>query len=134
MTTQSHRASARRPQNPVLETLFSQFAVFRDAHPLAIGIHKAIKARLPEIGDAPLRLALKTHTASTKYLKALANGTARFDLEGSATGEVTPEQRQQALDTIKERFRKVAERKKTEQQEKERLEKLQKLADKFNQR
>jgi hypothetical protein len=44
------------------------------------------------------------------------------------------EQRQQALETIKERFRKVAERKKSEKEDKERQEKLQKLAEKFNQR
>jgi hypothetical protein len=39
-----------------------------------------------------------------------------------------------ASDTLKERFRKAAERKKAEQEDKERQEKLQKLAEKFNQR
>lgn len=134
MTTAAHATPGRRPPNPVQETLAREFAVFRDARPLAIGIHKAIKARLPDIGDAALRLALKNHTASTKYLKALSSGAVRFDLDGNPSGEVTPEQRQQALETVKERFRKAAERKKAEQQEQERQEKLQKLAEKFNQR
>lgn len=117
-----------------METLSATFAVFRDCQPLAIGIHKTIKARLPEIDEGALRTALKRYTASTKYLKAIANGKKRSDLDGNPAGEVTAEQRQQALETIKERFRKVAERKKTEQEDKERQEKLQKLAEKFNQR
>ena len=131
--TDSH-PKASRPSNPVLETLITTFPVFRNGQPLAIGIHKAIKARLPNIGEGSLRMALKGYTASTKYLKVIANGKQRFDLDGNPAGEVTPEQRQQALETIKERFRKAAERKKDEQEAKERQEKLQKLAEKFNQR
>lgn len=125
---------ARRPPHPVLETLINTFPVFRDGQPLAIGIHKAIKVRLPDINEGSLRIALKGYTASTKYLKAIANGKQRFDLDGNPGGEITTEQRQQAMETIKERFRKAAERKKVEQEAKERQEKLQKLAEKFNQR
>jgi ProP effector len=131
--TDSH-SKVRRPSNPVLETLISSFPVFRDGQPLAIGIHKAIKLRLPDLGEGSLRVTLKGYTASTKYLKVIANGKQRFDLDGNPAGEVTAEQRQQALDTIKERFRKAAERKKVELEDKERQEKLQKLAEKFNQR
>jgi ProP effector len=131
--TDSH-PKPRRPFSPVLETLSATFPVFRDGQPMAIGIHKAIKLRLPDISEGSLRMALKGYTASTKYLKAIANGKQRFDLDGNPAGEVTAEQRQQALETIKDRFRKAAERKKAEQEDKERQEKLQKLADKFNQR
>jgi len=124
----------RRPSNPVLETLATSFPVFRDCQPLAIGIHKAIKARLPEISESQLRFALKSYTASTKYLKSLAKCETRFDLDGNPVGAITPEQRLQAETAIKERFRKAAERKQAEQQEMERQEKLKKLAEKFNQR
>jgi ProP effector len=130
-----------RRTHPVLDTLVAGFPVFRDALPLAIGIHKAIKQRLPDLDAAQLRIALKSHTASTRYLKALSNGDKRFDLDGNPAGEITPEQRQQALDTIKERFRKAAERKREAQQQQElqaqqakQQEKLLKLAEKFNQR
>jgi len=124
--------NARRLPNPVLETLLATFPVFRDGQPLAIGIHKAIRQRLPEIGEGALRVALKGYTASTKYLKAIANGNQRFDLDGTLAGEITAEQRQQALETLKDRFRKAAERKKGEQEARERQEKLQKLAEKFS--
>ncbi|MDX9994452.1 MAG: ProQ/FinO family protein [Rhodocyclaceae bacterium] len=120
-----------RQPDPVLATLASSFAVFRAGQPLAIGIHKAIRERLPDIGEAALRASLKAYTASTKYLKAIANSQQRFDLDGQPAGEVTAEQRQQAQDTLKERFRKAAERKQAEQAAKERQEKLQKLAEKF---
>ena len=124
---------ARRP-DPVLATLTSTFAVFRAGLPLAIGIHKAIKTRLPDVGEAALRMTLKAYTASTKYLKAVANGKQRFDLDGQVAGDITPEQRAQALTTLKERFRKAAEQKRAEQAAQERQEKLQQLAEKFNRR
>ncbi|GAB1393598.1 hypothetical protein MASR1M60_17610 [Rhodocyclaceae bacterium] len=137
--------SPRRPGNLVLDQLSATFPVFANAQPLAIGIHKTIKERLPEIDAAKLRFALKLHTASTRYLKALANSDNRFDLDGNPAGDITAEQKQQALDGLKERFRKAAERKRAEQQQKEEQErqakqqarqqvKLQQLAEKFNTR
>lgn len=121
-------------RNAVLQGFVETYKVFGECLPLAIGIHKAIKLRQPDIGEGALRMALKQHTGSTKYLKAIANGAQRFDLDGNPAGEITAEQKQQALDTIKERFRKVAERKREEQQQQERQQKLQQLAEKFNRR
>lgn len=127
------------PAADVLAALASSFPVFQSGQPLAIGIHKALKLRLPDLKDADLRLALRRHVSSTKYLKAVANGSQRFDLDGNPAGEITAEHRNDALASLKERFRKAAERKRAEQQEKERQEreqahqqKLQKLAEKFS--
>ncbi len=79
---------------------------------------------------------MRMHTASARYLKALTNGETRFDLDGNPAGAVTPEQKQQALETLRERFRKGAEQHKAQllaqQQEQQRQEKLIKLAEKFN--
>jgi ProP effector len=126
------------PAADALATLAASFPVFRDGQPLAIGIHKVLKQRLPDLKDADLRLALRRHVSSTKYLKAVANGSSRFDLDGNPAGEITAEHRNDALASLKERFRKAAERKREEQQEKERqekekerLDKLHKLAEKF---
>lgn len=133
-----NKAPSQPRRNAVLQTLIDTYKVFGDCRPLAIGIHKAIKLRQPELGEGGLRFALKIHTASTKYLKMIANGSQRFDLDGNPAGEITAEQKQQALDTIKERFRKVAERKKAEklqqEQEEKHQEKLQQLANKFSKR
>lgn len=122
------------PKNDVLAVLSSSFPVFRECIPLAIGIHKAIREKLPDIDQGNLRNALKIHTASTRYLKALKQGETRFDLDGAPAGSVTPEQRQQAIDTLRKRFKKIAERKEAEQQARQRQENLLKLAEKFNTR
>lgn len=138
-----------RPRNAVLETLAASFSVFRDGLPLAIGIHKTIRERLPEIEPQQLRAAMRIHTASTRYLKALSQAAVRVDLDGGPAGEVTAEQRQQAVDTLRERFRSQAERHRAaqliqkqaqqqqelaQQQERQRQEKLLLLAAKFNSR
>ncbi len=123
-----------RPRNVVLDTLTEAFLPFRDCQPLAIGVHKAILDRLPEIDPAHLRTALRIHTASTRYLKALSQAETRFDLDGTATGEVAAEQRQRALDTLRERFKKRADQDKAEQLAKQRQEKLNALVEKFKPR
>lgn len=142
MTSTPARPASR---NPLLDTLGANFAVFRECRPLALGIHKAIIARMPELDAAHLRLALRMHTASTRYLKALQAAGERFDLDGKAAGEVTAEQREVAATTLRERFRKQAERRKTEELAKQaaqeqrdaqrkRQEKLAQLAARFNTR
>lgn len=132
--TDTAPVSPRRFKNTVLETLIATFAVFRDCQPLAIGVHKTIRERLQGIGVGQLHHALKTHTASTRYLKALSHGETRFNLDGIAAGTVTPEQQKQALDTLRERFRKQAERRKAELQAQERQQKLLKLVETFKSR
>ena len=129
-------SNPRDPHHAVLISLRSTFSVFQECRPLAIGIHKAVLERIPGINPQQLRLAMRMHTASARYLKALTNGEIRFDLDGNAAGAVTPEQKEQALDTLRERFRKGAEQHKArllaQQQEQLRQEKLIKLAKKFN--
>lgn len=141
-TTETH---SPRTRNGLLDTLNASFPVFNDCQPLALGIHKTIKERLPDIDGRQLRDAMRIHTASTRYLKVLSQGDTRFDLDGSPVGEVTAEQRQQASDTLRERFKKKAQRHKAElagklqaQQEdqlaKQRQENLLKLSEKFTRR
>ena len=124
------------PHHAVLNSLRSTFPVFQECRPLAIGIHKTVLERIPGINPQQLRLAMRMHTASARYLKALTNGEIRFDLDGNAAGAVTPEQKEQALNTLRERFRMGAEQHKARllarQQEQQRREKLVKLAEKFN--
>lgn len=140
MTSSPAKPSSR---NALLETLCTNFAVFRECRPLALGIHKAVIGRMPEMDTAQLRLAMRMHTASTRYLKALLATGERFDLDGKPAGEVTAEQREVAGTTLRERFKKQGERrkaaeqaKKAAQQEQEaqqkRQEKLAQLAARFN--
>jgi len=139
------KANPHSARNALLTFLRTTFPVFRENKPLAIGIHKVIKERLPDTDSQRLRYAMQMHTASTSYLKSLSNGTVRFDLDGNAVGEVTAEQSKQALDGLRERFRKVAEQRRAEQtalenqriaeqRAQEQQKKLLQLAEKFNAR
>ncbi len=121
-------------RNALLDTLVATFPVFKEGRPLALGIHKTLAERMPELSKADVRNALRIHTASTRYLKALSQAKERYDLEGQPAGEVTDEQREAATTQVKERFRKAAERRKEEEQQQKHQENLLKLADKFNNR
>ena len=98
----------RDPHHAVLISLRSTFPVFQECRPLAIGIHKAVLERIPSINPQQLRLAMRMHTASARYLKALTNGETRFDLDGNPAGAVTPEQKQQALDTLRDHLAEIS--------------------------
>lgn len=136
--------AAKTPvRNALLETICENFAVFREVRPLALGIHKTILERMPDLDTAQLRLAMRIHTASTRYLKALLATRERFDLDGNPAGEVTEEQRAVANTALRERFKKSADRRKAEEQalkearreqeaQQKRQEKLAQLAARFN--
>jgi ProP effector len=121
-------------RDPVLARLVAAYPVFRDVQPLAIGIHKAIVAAIPDIDRMALRRALQRHTASTAYLKAIAAGGSRFGLDGSPNGDISAEQQKLANQDLKDRFRKQADQRRERLKAEEHQAKLQLLVDKFNQK
>ena len=130
-----------KPANPnqnartLLKELQAAFTVFRDYAPLAIGIDKQVIAKQAGVDRKLLRIALGMHTNSLRYLKTMEKATHRLDIDGNVAAEVTAEHRQHAAETLRERFRKDAERRKAqrESEEKERLhtQKLSQLVEKF---
>ena len=124
-------SSTTPPRDPVFAELAATYTVFRDAQPLAIGIHKSVMAAHPGLDKDAVRKALQLHTASTRYLKAVAAGGARYGLDGAASGEVTPEQKKLAADSLRERFRKQPEQRREAEKAKEIQAKLHQLVDKF---
>ena len=121
-------------RHALLDRLYAEFPVFRDYQPLAIGIHKMLMERLPDLDKGQVRTALHHHTATTRYLKGIQDGIPRLDLDGNAAGAVTAEQQTQAVETLRDRFKKAAERRKAEQEAQQRQENLQQLAEKFKPR
>ena len=126
---------ARIEPRAMLKRLQSESPAFRDCKPLALKIDSSILARFSDFDRKNLRIALRMHTASTKYLKAVERGTERFDLDGKPAGEVTQEQREHAATLLKERFAAVAkqqrEKREAEEAERRREEKLKQLMTKF---
>ena len=122
----------------LLKNLHETYAVFRDHLPLAIGIDKQLLSKQPATDRKLLRIALGMHTNSLRYLKTMEKATHRFDIDAQSVAEVTEEHRKYASETLRERFRKEAERKKAlriaEEQERQRTQKLSQLVEKFSKR
>src|SRR5574343_958373 len=120
----------------LLKDLQERFDVFRQFSPLAIGIDKQVFAQFPDLSKKSLRLAMRSHTQATRYLKEMEKGTVRFNLDGTPAGEVTDENRQHASELLRERFKKQIEARKAAEAEakaeQRRQEKLNQLAEKFS--
>ncbi|GAB3550277.1 hypothetical protein GCM10027343_33190 [Noviherbaspirillum agri] len=144
-----HRIQVVSNMNPVdntplqsaralLKQLEQTFDVFRTAAPLAVGIDKAVIARMPDVNRKALRIALGLHTNSVRYLKAMEKAQTRVDLDGNPAGEVSETHRTHASEVLRERFKKAAEKRKeqalAEKHERQRAEKLRQLTEKFSSR
>ena len=139
MTTTETTTEKTVDARALLKDLQTRFDVFRNFSPLAIGIDKQVIASLPDISRKLLRGALGLHTKSPRYLKALQGASTRFNLDGSAAGEVSEEQRTLAAQTLRAHFKKKAETFKEKQAAEaaeaaaqEHQEKLNQLAQKFS--
>ena len=135
MTTTETTTEKTVDPRALLKYLQTRFDVFRNFSPLAIGIDKQVFPQLPDVSKKSLRLAMRSHTMSTRYLKEMEKGTVRLNLDGTPAGEVTDENRQHAAEQLKERFKKQAEQRKAAEAEakaeQRRQEKLSQLAEKF---
>ena len=133
--TQDTPAEKPADTRALLKTLQEHFEVFRNFSPLAIGIDKQLLAQQPELNRKALRLALRSHTQSTRYLKEMEKAHLRRNLDGTEAGEVTAEARSHSAELLRERFKKQAEQRKADEAaaraEARRLEKLSQLTEKF---
>jgi ProP effector len=119
-----------------------RFPVFRDCLPLAVGVDKALRQRMPELDRKVLRIALSLHTHSTRYLKGMAKATVRFDLDGCPGDGISDAHRAHAEKLLRERSQKAAAERQVKRDaevaqrqadlaERRRAEKLDQLVDKF---
>lgn len=119
----------------LLKVFEEKFPAFREGMPLAIGIDKQLLAQIPDLERKVLRIALRIHTNSLRYMKAVAKAAARCNLDGSTADALTDEHRAHAQETLRERSKNEAERRKmqreTEAAERQRTEKLGQLVAKF---
>lgn len=73
--------------------------------PLAVGIIDAITAELNTTGaggHGAIRYALKSYTSNIRYVRALVEGGARYNLHGQPCGEISETERQQAAKRLKQ--------------------------------
>jgi len=143
MTTAEPKTNTQSDSRALLKDLHARFDVFRNHSPLAIGIDKQVLTLLPELEKKALRLAMRSHTISTRYLKEMEKAVVRLNLDATPAGEVTDENRTHAAELLRERFKKQGEQRKAAEEaskaaeaaakaEQRRVEKLSQLADKFS--
>lgn len=95
------RAERRGEVLKQLCKLFSKCFSFKERKPLKVGIHHDILQAMGEsIDPKELHGALRYYTGGLAYLKALAVGQPRVDLQGRAAGEVTAEERRIAQQEV----------------------------------
>lgn len=145
MTEADQNPDSPADARALLKDLQGRFDVFRNFSPLAIGIDKRLIAHQPDVEPQALRLALRSHTMSTRYLKEMQIASARLNLDGSAAGEITDEARTHSGELLRERFKKQAEQRRAAaaaagaaeaeaRAEQRRQERLAHLAEKFGRR
>jgi ProP effector len=142
MTADDQKPEPTVDARTLLRDIQARHDVFRNFSPLAIGIDKQLLTQQPELNRKALRMALRSHTKSTRYLKEMQSGTVRLNLDGTTAGEVTEDARAHSAELLRERFKKQAEQRKAEQAavraeqeaakaEQRRQEKLSQLTEKF---
>lgn len=78
------------------EYVYGKYPVFSRFKPLAIGIDQDLIIALPQHDPALILRFLSNHCRRPRYIKSLARGGKRFDLNNKPKGTVTPQEQEVA--------------------------------------
>lgn len=81
----------------IAEHIYNKYDVFKRFKPLAVGIDQDLIAALPQFSPELITRILAAHCRRPRYLKALARGGKRFDLNNRFKGEVSQEEQAVAM-------------------------------------
>ena len=84
--------SKKKQTDMIADHVYNKYDVFKRFKPLALGIDQDLIAAMPQFDPALIARVLTNHCRRPRYLKALARGGKRFDLNSRFKGEVTPEE------------------------------------------
>lgn len=84
--------SKKKQTDMIADHIYNKYDVFKRFKPLALGIDQDLAAELPQFDPALIARVLANHCRRPRYLKALARGGKRFDLNNRFKGEVSPEE------------------------------------------
>ena len=73
--------------------VYAKYDVFKRFLPLALGIHEALIAELPQFDAQLVARVLANHCRRQRYIKSLARGGKRFDLAMKPVGVVSAEEK-----------------------------------------
>lgn len=112
--------SKKKQTDMIADHIYNKYDVFKKFKPLAVGIDQDLVAALPQFDPALIARVLANHCRRPRYLKALARGGKRFDLNNRFKGDVSAEEQAVAAQhpMVKEALEKQAERKAAAEAEK----------------
>lgn len=84
--------SKKKQTDMIADHIYNKYDVFKRFKPLALGIDQDLVIALPQFDATLIARVLANHCRRPRYLKALARGGKRFDLNNRFKGEVTAEE------------------------------------------
>ena len=84
--------SKKKQTDMIADHIYSKYDVFKRFKPLAVGIDQDLVVALPQFDPSLIARVLANHCRRPRYLKSLARGGKRFDLNNRFKGEVSPEE------------------------------------------
>lgn len=88
--------SKKKQTEMIADYVYKKYEVFSRFKPLAIGIDQDLIAAMPQYDSTLILRVLSNHCRRPRYIKALARGGKRFDLNNRFKGEVTSEEQEVA--------------------------------------
>lgn len=107
-----------REHAQILEERWPLLFNFNESKPLKIKVSEEIYAQINESEWPQIRKALATYAGRLSYLKCLAKGGNRYDLDGNVSGEISEEDIQLVKDKISAHAEKIKMKKKKKAAEK----------------
>lgn len=84
--------SKKKQTEMIAEHIYNKYDVFKRFKPLSIGIDQDLITALPQFDPILIARVLANHCRRPRYIKSLARGGKRFDLNNRFKGEVTTEE------------------------------------------
>lgn len=90
--------SKKKQTEMIAEYIYSKYDVFKRFKPLSVGIENDLIQALGQFSPELIKRVLANHCRRPKYIKAVARGGKRFNLDNRFQGEVSEEERLHALE------------------------------------
>ena len=90
--------SKKKQTEMIAEYIYGKYDVFKRFKPLSVGIENDLIQALGQFSPELIKRVLANHCRRPKYIKAVARGGKRFNLDHRVQGEVSEEERLHALE------------------------------------
>ena len=90
--------SKKKQTEIIAEDISGKYDVFKRFKPLSVGIENDLIQALGQFSPELIKRVLANHCRRPKYIKSVARGGKRFNLDNRFQGEVSEEERLHALE------------------------------------